>query len=116
MGPTDNIERYIKESGEDSMTLQKKQMGERNQIGMIIGMMITIAMIALEITSVIMKGVSIGRIITLVVGVGTVFMLLFGFKKKRYEDNYHHICIYPVFLLFLFISICINTFIILRKK
>ena len=50
MGPTDNIERYIKESGEDSMTLQKKQMGERNQIGMIIGMMITIAMIALEIT------------------------------------------------------------------
>ena len=84
------------------MTLQKKQMGERNQIGMIIGMMITIAMIALEITSVIMKGVSIGRIITLAVGVETVFMLLFGFKKKRYEDNYHHICIYPVFLLFLF--------------
>ena len=93
------------------MTLREKQMGERNQIGLIIGMMLTVTMIVLEITSIAMKGANAGRIVTLVFSAVAIAALVIGFKTKRYQDNYHHFCIYPVFLLYLLMLFTGDNFI-----
>ena len=82
------------------MSLHEKQMGERNRTGLIIGLMLTGVMMILTVVA-LMQGADLLRcVVTLAVGVVSIVAQLIGFKKKRYQADYYHYSIYPVFLFY----------------
>lgn len=92
------------------MTLQERQMGERNQVGMIIGTMQTVAMLVLVFIAAMSGGFGAGNLLTAFIGIVVLVVLQVGFKKKRYAEDYYHYCIYPVFIFYLFVLFTGNNF------
>ena len=72
------------------MSLREKQMGERNRIGMIIGLMITVALIALEVTALFQGEPVAPRAVALVAGVVSVLAQIIGFKRHQFQENFYH--------------------------
>lgn len=83
------------------MSLREKQMGERNRTGMIIGLMISGAMMLLEITALFQGEPMVPRVVALAAGVIAIAAQVIGFKKHQFQENYYHYSIYPVFLFYL---------------
>lgn len=83
------------------MTLQERQLGERNRVGFIVGMLISGAMILLTFLGFFGVGFSIGSIVTLLVGVIVIVIQVFAFLKFKYQPIYYHFSCYSVFVLYL---------------
>ncbi|MCI5822020.1 MAG: methyl-accepting chemotaxis protein [Lachnospiraceae bacterium] len=85
------------------MSLREKQMGERNRIGMIIGLMISGALVVLEIAALMQGESMLPRTVALVAGVIAIIVQVIGFKKHQFQENFYHYSIYPVFIFYLIV-------------
>ncbi len=86
---------------EKGMTLQEKQSIERNRTGLIIGVMITVALMLLSVAGV-LEGIG-SSIFVVAFGIVALALEAGMYKKKKMEDNYYHFVIYPVFFYYLIV-------------
>ncbi len=92
------------------MTLQEKQLGERNRTGYIVGNIIIVVILLLTLANAANAGASIGAILTIVVSVVALVVSTIGFKKFQYQDAFYHFSSYPTFVTYVVMLFTGHTF------
>ena len=79
------------------MTLQEKQLGEKNRTGFIVGMIITGALLISSFTGMIDVGKGIAALLA---GVAAMVVQVIAYRKFKYQDIFYHFSCYSVFLYY----------------
>ena len=82
------------------MTLQEKQLGEKNRTGFIVGMIITGALLISSFTGMIDVGFDAKGIAALLAGVAAMVVQVIAYRKFKYQDIFYHFSCYSVFLYY----------------
>lgn len=82
------------------MTLQEKQLGEKNRTGFIVGMIITGALLISSFTGMIDVGFDAKGIAALFAGVAAMVVQVIAYRKFKYQDIFYHFSCYSVFLYY----------------